>query len=103
MNVIQTDIQGVVIIEPRIFGDSRGYFFESFSEKKFKELVADVDCLAVVNGGEAAAANAHSLKGSAATLGKEGLRIYNVFVLEIEDGESCVGGNAEALSRIVAE
>ena len=43
MNVIQTEIQGVVIIEPRIFGDSRGYFFESFSQKKFKELVADVD------------------------------------------------------------
>ena len=43
MNVIQTEIPGVVIIEPRIFGDSRGYFFESFSEKNFKELVADVD------------------------------------------------------------
>ena len=43
MNVIQTEIQGVVIIEPRIFGDSRGYFFESFSEKNFKEQVADVD------------------------------------------------------------
>ena len=43
MNVIQTEIPGVVIIEPRIFGDSRGYFFESFSEKNFKEQVADVD------------------------------------------------------------
>ena len=43
MNVIQTEIQGLVIIEPRIFGDSRGYFFESFSERNFKELVADVD------------------------------------------------------------
>lgn len=43
MNVIQTEIQGVVIIEPRVFGDSRGYFFESFSEKNFKEQVADVD------------------------------------------------------------
>ena len=43
MNIIQTEIPGVVIIEPRIFGDSRGYFFESFSEKNFKELVADVD------------------------------------------------------------
>lgn len=43
MNVIQTEIPGVVIIEPRIFGDSRGYFFESFSERIFKEQVADVD------------------------------------------------------------
>ena len=43
MNVIQTEIPGVVIIEPRVFGDSRGYFFESFSEKNFKEQVADVD------------------------------------------------------------
>ena len=43
MNIIQTEIPGVVIIEPRIFGDSRGYFFESFSEKNFKEQVADVD------------------------------------------------------------
>lgn len=33
MNVINTDIQDVKIIEPRIFGDARGYFFESFSER----------------------------------------------------------------------
>lgn len=37
MNVISTAIEGVVIIEPRIFGDGRGYFFESFSERKFIE------------------------------------------------------------------
>ena len=43
MNIIQTEIPGVVIIEPRIFGDSRGYFFESFSEREFKEKVADVN------------------------------------------------------------
>ncbi len=40
MNVIQTEIPGVVIIEPKVFGDSRGYFFESFSEKMFVEKVA---------------------------------------------------------------
>lgn len=39
MNVIKTDIEGVVIIEPKIFGDSRGYFFESFSAKEFSEKV----------------------------------------------------------------
>ena len=43
MNIIPTEIQGLVRIEPRIFGDNRGYFFESFSERRFKELVADVD------------------------------------------------------------
>ena len=32
MNVIKTDIEGVLIIEPRLFRDARGYFFESFSE-----------------------------------------------------------------------
>jgi len=43
MNIIRTEIPDVVIIEPRIFGDSRGYFFESFSEREFKEKVADVN------------------------------------------------------------
>jgi dTDP-4-dehydrorhamnose 3,5-epimerase len=37
INVIQTDIQGVLIIEPKIFGDARGYFFESFNSKEFAE------------------------------------------------------------------
>lgn len=39
MNVIETSIQGVVIIEPRLFKDDRGYFFESFSQKEFEEKV----------------------------------------------------------------
>lgn len=43
MNIVQTNIPDVVVIEPRVFGDSRGYFFESFSEREFKEKVADVD------------------------------------------------------------
>lgn len=43
MNVIKTDIEGLVVIEPKIFGDSRGYFFESFSERVFRKEVADVD------------------------------------------------------------
>ena len=42
MNVINTDIQGVVIVEPKVFGDHRGYFFESFSEKDFAEAVGEV-------------------------------------------------------------
>ena len=43
MNTIKTDIEGVVIIEPRIFKDARGYFFESYSKKEFDEKVAPVD------------------------------------------------------------
>lgn len=43
MDVIKTDIDGVVIIEPRIFKDARGYFFESYSKKEFDEKVAKVD------------------------------------------------------------
>ena len=39
MEVIKTAIEGVVIIEPRIFEDSRGYFFESFSQREFEEKV----------------------------------------------------------------
>jgi dTDP-4-dehydrorhamnose 3,5-epimerase len=39
MKVIETDIEGVVIIEPKVFGDERGYFFESFSQKEFEEKV----------------------------------------------------------------
>lgn len=41
MNVIPTELPGVVIIEPCVFGDSRGYFFESFSQREFREKVSD--------------------------------------------------------------
>ena len=42
MEVIKTAIEGPVIIEPRIFKDSRGYFFESFSQREFDEKVAKI-------------------------------------------------------------
>ena len=42
MNIIKTDIDGVVIIEPRIFTDARGYFFESFSERDFCKEVREI-------------------------------------------------------------
>jgi dTDP-4-dehydrorhamnose 3,5-epimerase len=42
MNYIKTDIEGPVIIEPRVFGDERGYFFESFREDDFKANVAEI-------------------------------------------------------------
>ena len=43
MKVIDTEIEGLKIIEPRVFTDSRGYFFESYSKKIFDREVAKVD------------------------------------------------------------
>ena len=37
MNIVKTDIEGVLVVEPRVFGDERGYFFESFNERDFLE------------------------------------------------------------------
>lgn len=42
MNVISTPIKGVFIIDPRIFSDSRGYFFESYNQKEFDEKIGPV-------------------------------------------------------------
>ncbi len=42
MNVIYTKIEGVYIIEPRIFEDERGYFFESFSQREFEEKIGPI-------------------------------------------------------------
>lgn len=39
MNVIKTDIPDVIIFEPKVFGDERGFFFESFSQKNFNDAV----------------------------------------------------------------
>lgn len=36
MNIVKTDIEGVLIVEPKVFGDSRGYFMEVFSERDFR-------------------------------------------------------------------
>ena len=42
MNIIKTEIDGVVIIEPRLFKDDRGYFFESYSERDFNKQVGEI-------------------------------------------------------------
>ncbi len=42
MKFIKTDIEGLVIIEPIVFGDSRGYFFESFNQKQFEENIGKI-------------------------------------------------------------
>ncbi|MDE5730872.1 MAG: dTDP-4-dehydrorhamnose 3,5-epimerase, partial [Alistipes sp.] len=42
MKVIPTELEGVVIIEPQLFGDERGYFFESYSQRAFDEQVRPV-------------------------------------------------------------
>ena len=43
MTVIKTEIPGLVIVEPRVFGDNRGYFFESFSKKEFDSKIGPVE------------------------------------------------------------
>lgn len=42
INVIETSIPGVVVIEPRVFGDARGYFMETWSQRDFNSLVRPV-------------------------------------------------------------
>ncbi len=42
MKVIETDLEGVVILEPQVFGDRRGYFLESYSRRKFDEAVRPI-------------------------------------------------------------
>lgn len=42
MEIIKTSIEGLVIIRPRIFSDSRGYFFESYSQRYFEKEVGDI-------------------------------------------------------------
>ena len=43
MEYIKTEIEGVYIIEPKIFEDARGYFFEAFKSEEFKKHIGDVD------------------------------------------------------------
>ena len=43
MNIIRTEIEDVLIIEPKVFGDHRGWFTETYSKAKFQELGIDVD------------------------------------------------------------
>ena len=43
MKIYRTDIEGVLILEPDLFGDARGYFFESFSRQRFEEAAGAVD------------------------------------------------------------
>ena len=43
MNFIQTEIEGVWIIEPRVFSDARGYFMEAYKQSEFEEHIGKVD------------------------------------------------------------
>lgn len=43
MQVIKTEIEGVIILEPKVFGDSRGYFFESWNKAEFEKAVGRVE------------------------------------------------------------
>ena len=42
MRFIKTKIEGLIILEPKVFGDNRGYFLESFNQYKFEEIVSKV-------------------------------------------------------------
>ena len=42
MNIIETPLKGALIIEPKVFKDARGYFFESFSQREFDEKVTPI-------------------------------------------------------------
>ena len=43
MNVIETHIEGVLIFEPKVFGDGRGFFMETWSRDRYREAGLDVD------------------------------------------------------------
>ena len=43
MNIVTTDIEDVLIIEPKVFGDHRGWFTETYSKDKFREFGIDID------------------------------------------------------------
>lgn len=43
MNIVKTYIEGLYVIEPKVFGDSRGYFFEKFSQREFENAVGPVN------------------------------------------------------------
>ena len=43
MNFINTNIEGLIIIEPNVFGDSRGYFFETFQKEAFNLNIAETN------------------------------------------------------------
>ena len=45
MNIKKTDLPGLLVIEPRVFGDERGYFFESYNQSLFKEAGLDANFL----------------------------------------------------------
>tara|TARA_Y100001970_G_C14249605_1_gene870806 strand:- start:3204 stop:3725 length:522 start_codon:yes stop_codon:yes gene_type:complete len=42
INILDTDIEDLKLIEPRVFNDERGYFFESFNQKKFKKEIGNI-------------------------------------------------------------
>ena len=66
MNFIKTQIDGVVIIEPKIFGDNRGYFFESYSRREFE--AAGIACSFVQDNQSSSSRN--TLRGLHCQLGE---------------------------------
>lgn len=60
MKLIETNLDGVLIIEPDVFGDHRGFFMESYNEKKFKELGLDFQ---FVQDNHSLSVQAHTIRG----------------------------------------
>lgn len=49
MNIIKTAIEGLVVLEPQLFKDDRGYFFESFNQREFEEKVCKTLLYKIMN------------------------------------------------------
>ena len=47
MNIVRTEIEDILVIEPRVFGDHRGWFTETYSKEKFNELGVHIDFIPV--------------------------------------------------------
>ena len=60
MNIIETELEGAFVVEPKVIGDHRGYFFEAYSKKKFEENNIFID---FVQDNQSFNANAGTLRG----------------------------------------
>jgi len=49
MNFIKTDLKDLILIEPTIYGDGRGYFFEAYNQKSFQENIGNFELLEILS------------------------------------------------------
>ena len=80
MNVIKTEIPEVLIIEPQVYSDERGYFFESFNQKKHQEI--GLKGVAHITGGGIAGNLVRIIpKGLGANVDKKSIKVLPIFTL----------------------